>query len=130
MIAFSARTKAHVFAAGIFSSTAVLYKFPPKIYNFYPRCPVLRYLHVECPGCGATRAMFALLHGRFADALHYNALAVFLVPLVFLIFANSYIAIERGKTFSYPRFPQPFIYSVLFAGFMFAIFRSVAHFAF
>ncbi|MDQ2833704.1 MAG: DUF2752 domain-containing protein [Acidobacteriota bacterium] len=52
----------------------VLRRFPPERYGFYPQCPVYASLHVKCPGCGATRALAALLHGRVLEALHWNAL--------------------------------------------------------
>ena len=54
----------------------VLLLFPPGQYGFYPVCPVYRYLHVLCPGCGATRALAALLHGRVGEALRLNWLIV------------------------------------------------------
>jgi hypothetical protein len=57
----------------------VLWRFPPEVYHFYPVCPIHVYLHLDCPGCGTTRALAALLHGRFAEALRLNALAVLLV---------------------------------------------------
>lgn len=39
-------------------------------------CPFHDATGLDCPGCGATRACFNLLHGRVVTALHYNALAV------------------------------------------------------
>jgi hypothetical protein len=67
---------------------AALLAFPPETAGFYPVCPVYRYLHVLCPGCGATRALAALLHGRVADALRLNALFVAILP-----FAACYAAL-------------------------------------
>lgn len=46
---------------------------------WYPRCPIFHLLHVQCPGCGATRAVHALLHGDLRRALDHNALFVALV---------------------------------------------------
>lgn len=57
----------------------VLWRFPPDIYRFYPVCPIHTYLHLQCPGCGTTRALAALLHGRFAESLRLNPLAVLVV---------------------------------------------------
>ncbi len=39
-------------------------------------CPFHDATGLDCPGCGATRACFNVLHGRVVNALHYNALAV------------------------------------------------------
>ena len=51
--------------------------------SFYPRCPIFFWLHLSCPGCGGTRALAALLHGRLKEAMHWNAMMVvfFLLPL-------------------------------------------------
>ena len=36
---------------------------------------------LQCPSCGNTRALHALLHGHVADALAYNAMAPVLVGM-------------------------------------------------
>lgn len=72
--------------AGFMLVVAVLmtvYFFAPGTYSFYPKCPVMAWLHVECPGCGSTRALHALLHGRWAEAVAWNAL----FPAVFTMAA-------------------------------------------
>jgi hypothetical protein len=63
------------------SIITILLRFPPAQNSFYPRCPVHELLHLQCPGCGATRALAALLHGRLIEALHFNALATLLLPI-------------------------------------------------
>ena len=60
----------------------VLYLYNPLAVNFYPRCILYVATGIYCPGCGALRAMHALLHGRILTALDYNAL--FVVSLPFL----------------------------------------------
>ena len=37
-------------------------------------CPVLELTGLHCPGCGATRAIWLLLHGDVAGAVGHNAL--------------------------------------------------------
>jgi len=36
----------------------------------------------DCPGCGTTRAVFAILHGRFANAAAFNLLGYFVMLIV------------------------------------------------
>ncbi len=43
-------------------------------------CPIHLSTGLDCPGCGATRALYSLLHGDLPAALHYNALAIAFVP--------------------------------------------------
>ena len=46
-------------------------------------CPMRAATGLDCPACGATRAVLNLGQGRLLDALHYNALLICLgLPLV------------------------------------------------
>ncbi len=56
------RTAAPV--AALLVAVALLLRFPPAQYAFYPQCPIHHSLGLLCPGCGATRALAALLHGH------------------------------------------------------------------
>ncbi|MFN8034642.1 MAG: DUF2752 domain-containing protein [Acidimicrobiia bacterium] len=46
----------------------------------FPMCPFHAVTGLWCPGCGATRAAHALLHGHVVTALHDNVLLVLAVP--------------------------------------------------
>lgn len=54
---------------------------PPVPGSGYPGCLLHQFTGLYCPGCGSTRAAYALLHGDLSMALHQNALFVLLVPL-------------------------------------------------
>lgn len=57
-------------------------------------CPVHELTGAWCPGCGATRASWFLLHGHLGDALRYNAL---LLPAVaFLALRWLHLAAPAG----------------------------------
>lgn len=60
----------------------VVWRFEPAGQSFYPRCWLYTTTGLQCPGCGATRALHALLHGDLPRALRLNALVVGAVPLV------------------------------------------------
>ena len=53
--------------------------------NDLPLCMFHAMTGMHCPGCGATRATHALLHGQFLEALHDNVLWVTLLPLGVLL---------------------------------------------
>jgi hypothetical protein len=69
------------FAFLLAATALLLLYFPPEQYTFYPQCPVHRYLGILCPGCGATRALAALLRGQVNEALRLNALTTLSLPI-------------------------------------------------
>jgi Protein of unknown function (DUF2752) len=87
--------------AAILGGLAVVFRFPPDKYSFYPRCPVYLSTHWLCPGCGSTRALHALLHLDLASALHYNALFTVLAPFICLWLGFCCYRVMR-----YDRFPN------------------------
>ncbi|MDB6016516.1 MAG: hypothetical protein JWR19_1005 [Pedosphaera sp.] len=64
----------------------VLFLFNPAQHSFYPVCIFHRLTGLECPGCGASRALHSLFHGRLLAALHFNPLFVLALP--FLLFVG------------------------------------------
>jgi hypothetical protein len=61
-------------------------KVPPTDDSFYPRCFLHSYTGLHCPGCGATRVVYALVHGDLPQAFAYNPLFVLMMP--YLIYAT------------------------------------------
>lgn len=57
-----------------------LYLFDPSRSGIYPRCPLFAFSGIKCASCGGLRAAHMLIHGRIAEAWHYNQL-LFLIPL-------------------------------------------------
>ena len=43
----------------------------PADHTPLPKCLLKTVTGYDCPGCGAQRALHALLHGRIADAWHF-----------------------------------------------------------
>jgi len=52
-------------------------------------CLVKNVLHLPCPGCGMTRALACVFHGRFLDAFHYNPMVGLVFPLLSLIWIKT-----------------------------------------
>jgi len=71
--------------------------------RFYPACPVYEYLHVLCPGCGATRALAALLRGDVAMAWRMNALFIVALPFLAWYGARSFRLAMQDAVFAWPR---------------------------
>ncbi len=64
-----------------------------------PPCPTNALLHINCPGCGASRALYSLMHGDVPAALGYNALAVAVVVLFAASFVTYTAGLWRGRKF-------------------------------
>lgn len=54
----------------------ILFFFDPARSGFYPSCLFHKLTGLQCPGCGALRALHHLLHGEIWTALQFNALLV------------------------------------------------------
>jgi hypothetical protein len=65
------------------AGVAVVRLAPPTESTYYPRCLFKWATGLNCPGCGATRCVHALLIGEFAQAFAYNPL--FVIGLPFLL---------------------------------------------
>jgi Protein of unknown function (DUF2752) len=104
---------------------AILLRFPPTVYSFYPQCPIHEYLHLQCPGCGATRALAALLQGRVAEALHFNALFVVLLPVFAGYAAVCCYRMWRAVEFRWPQPPRIAMYGVLVMAVVFTVARNL-----
>ena len=87
-------------------AATVLLLFPPTRFSFYPQCPIHEYLNLQCPGCGGTRALVALLHGHLAEAFHFNALIALLVPVVIACGIPCYSRFLQRKPLHWPQ-PSP-----------------------
>lgn len=65
-------------------------------------CPLRAMTGWNCPLCGGTRAVLALVHGRWQEAAHDNLLVV-LGPLVALVVAAGWALARRsGRVLSWP----------------------------
>lgn len=61
--------------AGIFG----LAMMERQVFSFGPACAFRQLTGLNCPGCGGTRAFFALVHGDLLRSLHYNPLTLLLL---------------------------------------------------
>lgn len=107
-------------------AAVVLYRFPPTAYSFYPLCPVHEYLHLECPGCGTTRALAALLHGNLAEAIHLNALAILLgLPAAAIYGLVAYTRALSEDEFKWPQIPEAAVCAGAALVAVFAVLRNL-----
>ena len=63
--------------------------------KWLPECAFHRLTGLYCPGCGATRALSALLHGDIKSSLHNNLLMVPLFAMIAVLVAKPEISLKR-----------------------------------
>lgn len=91
------------------------------------RIPCLFYsiTSLQCPGCGTTRMIYALLNLDFKSAFHYNPAIMLLSPVfVYMIIVNAISYIKTGQ------FTNTKIYNIIVASsivvlVIFTIYRNV-----
>lgn len=84
------------FAFVVAAMAILLWQFDPnQAGNPLPPCPFHWLTGWYCPGCGATRAMHALLHGDIAKAFAMNPLLVLALPLVLLLLLHRLRALPE-----------------------------------
>jgi hypothetical protein len=103
----------------------VLLRFPPAQYNFYPQCPIHDLLQIQCPGCGATRAVAALLRGHLAEAMHLNALVTLLLPFAAVYGILCYRRLLQRKPLRWPQPPPAVIYTAFTLVAVFTVIRNI-----
>jgi hypothetical protein len=116
---------AHALLAAALLGCAVLLLCPPAWTRFYPACPIHLYLALLCPGCGATRALAALLRGRVMEAMRLNALFVLLLPIALAGAMESYRRALRPERFRWPQPPAAALYATLAAAAIFTVARNL-----
>ena len=90
-----------VVAAGVpllaAAGSLLLYFVDPARSRLLPGCPTYLLTGIYCPGCGTTRMLHSLLHLRLFDALDYNVLMVFLLPVVLYAGLAAYLVFVFGR---------------------------------
>jgi len=81
-----------------------------------------------CPGCGATRAMHALVHGDFAQAMAMNPAFTLALPLLVLLLLNALTTLPPALAAAAQRMSDARIWAVAVIGF--AVLRNLPWYPF
>lgn len=67
-----------------------LYEFYPNLNRFFPQCISKYILGIECPSCGAQRAVASILHGNIVESF---SLCPFL--WITILFVLTYVVLWK-----------------------------------
>jgi hypothetical protein len=118
-----------VLAAVSIGAGAVVFFFNPATHHFYPVCLSHKLTGLNCPGCGATRSLYALLHGNFALAVRDNALFVLTLAALAargLWFAANFFSRKPARNF----FPLKSLWAFPAVALVFGVLRNLPAFPF
>jgi hypothetical protein len=118
-----------VLCVAILGAGAVEFFFNPYHRGFYPVCLFHKLTGLNCPGCGMTRALHALLRGDFLRALHDNALFVFTLASL----ASRGIWFAAKRIFHKPAgifFEPKYLWAFLIVALAFGVLRNLPAFSF
>lgn len=73
----------------VLAGVAAVSLWKPGTSAFLPPCPFHALLGLFCPGCGATRMLYHLVHGHLITSFRQNPLAFVLMPFVFVKLATG-----------------------------------------
>jgi hypothetical protein len=107
------------------AAAAMLLRFPPESHSFYPRCPIYTLFRIQCPGCGATRALAAILRGELSQALRLNALFTLALPIIIVWMALSWHRVLDRKPAPWAQPPRQALYAAFAITVVFTIARNL-----
>ena len=82
--------------------------------KWLPKCMFHQLTGLYCPGCGATRALSAMLHGDVKASLHNNALLFPLLALIVFLLMKPETSLK-----------QPFAITIVAVVLAFTILRNI-----
>jgi len=120
---------AAILAAAGASAVLLQVAFDP-FRQHVPLCLVNSLTGLECPGCGATRAVHALLDGDLPLALQNNALVILAIPVVVALLVRWAVRRARGITTAPPAPSRGVVLAVLALTAVYTVARNLPGFAF
>ena len=107
------------------TGAVLLRLFDPAHSLLFPPCPLHYFTGLYCPGCGSLRAMHALLHGEFRQALGMNLLTVILLPFIGYGLVSQICWHLRGRPIVATRMPVMWIRALFVVILLFGIARNL-----
>ena len=108
-----------------------LYLYYHDPYQYPLPCVFYFLTGLYCPGCGAGRASYSLLHGQILDAFSYNPLMTILLPFIGLyVVARGMDWVISGENHVDGRISVRLLVAVLILIFVYGVLRNIPTFPF
>lgn len=93
--------------------------------GLFPPCVWYVATHTHCPGCGITRALHDLLHGRVLAALDHNALGLVVLLTAGVVWTRAAWNALRTDRWEPPLFPAHTARWLAIGGVTWAVLRNL-----
>lgn len=95
-----------------------------------PPCMLNRYFGIYCPGCGGSRAVMALIQGKFLDSLYYHPLVLYGAVLYLAFMLSQTVALLSRGRLKGLRFHQWFLFGAVFLIVLNCLIKNILKFCF
>ena len=117
-----------LFNNGIALILVLLLAYTNSTFHIGLVCPLNNMFGIDCPGCGGTRMLVAILHGQFTKAMNYNAfLFVTAIPALMCYLVESIYWINTGRIYKETTILK-WVWLISF--FIFGVLRNLPQFSF
>jgi hypothetical protein len=90
----------------------------------FPPCITYSLFHINCPGCGMTRSVIALLNGDILLSIRQNVFVIMLIIIALMIYIE-YVLKVFGVKFKFPIHNKYFLYGGLIFLIVFSVLRNL-----
>lgn len=99
---------------GLFGMTVLLlhYFTPFSLYSLSYPCSFYEKTGVYCPGCGGTRAVFALLKGNIIRSIYYHPVVFYVTVLYGAFMFRGCIAVCSKNKYAFMKLRAGYLYAV------------------
>ena len=120
-----------VLCAGAVCAVGAFYLYHHNPHSYPLPCIFYMMTGLYCPGCGAGRACYSILHLQFKDAFCYNPLMTVLLPLIGLYIAARVVDwVITGGNHIDRKINVKFLTGVLIAVVIYGVLRNIPAFPF
>ncbi|WP_302605546.1 DUF2752 domain-containing protein [uncultured Alistipes sp.] len=105
-------------ALAVLTALAAVYYFVDPAHTVWmPKCPFRLLTGLDCPACGTQRALYALLHGAWSEALACNPFALISLPYLALVILTTLRTPGERSALRYVQHPRTVrLYLLLIVG--------------
>ena len=112
-------------SAGLAAGVVLFLRAPTGTGRIYPPCVWHAATGTHCPGCGITRALHELLHGRVFAAFGYNAAGLLVFLATATVLARPGWTALRENRWAPPVLPRRTAAWLLAGGLLWALLRNL-----